>query len=241
MAEGDILYDSMGNPVGKIGRSNAAGMFVMEAPTAPPSAPAAAPGISQQDAPPQDAATTQQVQGTAEFAAQVETQGGDQHVPFGPVITIEEQDGQPVDPGFRYTWTPEGARRTFRIAPSIGLMPLLRFAHAAKAGMDSTDLEGMAALYDMIADCVHPDDWTEFMSYATLTKAEDEDLMEFVGTAMEIITARPRKPRGNSSGTSPRTSARSRGDSSRQALDIPAGAITPAELDGLMPVADMVK
>ena len=42
----------------------------------------------------------------------------------------------------------------FAIANKIGLMPLMRFAHAAKSGLDSADMEGMAAMYDMLRQCI---------------------------------------------------------------------------------------
>jgi hypothetical protein len=244
VAEGDILYDANGQAVGRVGRESGAGMFVMDVPSTPasaPSRPAAAPGtVGETTVPP---ATTQEVQGIAEYTSAGDIQGGDTYVPFGPVIELERdpEGGGYLDPGYSTALTNEGFRRTFRIAGSVGLMPLLRFAHAAKAGMDTEDLEGMAALYTMIQDCVHPDDWAAFQEYATVTKAEDEDLMDFVGAAMEIISARPRKPRGSSSATSRRTSQRSKGNSSAPASVIPPGAIQPSEVDGLMPVADLVK
>jgi hypothetical protein len=43
----------------------------------------------------------------------------------------------------------------FKMAPSVGLMPLLRFANASKKGLDSDDFEGMAAMYAMIRGVVH--------------------------------------------------------------------------------------
>ena len=239
MAEGQILYDAQGNPIGTFA-GDMAGMFVMDTPSAPVAAPAqaqpvTAPAPSYQG-PQNTAATTQQVQAVAEYAGAGEIVGGDTFIPFGPPINFNGED-----PGYSYAITEHGPRRTFRIAPSIGLMPLLRFAHAAKAGMDTDDLEGMAALYDMIADCVHPDDWVAFQAYATQTKAEDEELMEFVSAAMEVISARPRRRRGSSSATPPRTSQKSKGSSSTPDSVIPPGAIRPAEIDGLMPVGDLVK
>lgn len=252
MAEGQTLYDAKGNAVQV--NFGPAGGFVYTAPDAtvspvPPAqvGPIVAPGTSQ--GPQSPAAsnpapagyTTQQVQGSAEYVRAGEVQGGDTYVPFGPALTLEtDEAGGFVDPGYSTALTDQGIRRTFRVAPSIGLMPLLRFAHAAKAGLDTDDLEGMAALYDMINDCVHPDDWSAFMAYATEIKAEDEELMEFVSSAMEIISARPRKPRGSSSATSRRTLPRSRGNSSGPASVIPDGAIRPPEVDGLMPVSDLV-
>lgn len=247
MAETQVLYDASGREV-QVDLGPGGGLLYPGGPTdvgqaQPTARPAAAPITSYQD-PQTPAATTQTVQGTAEYAGGdlgVVVEGGDTYIPFGPEIAIEQDDsGADIDPGYPYAWTDGGARRTFRIAPSIGLMPLLRFAHAAKAGLDTDDLEGMAALYDMISDCVHPDDWPAFMSYATVAKSEDEELMEFVSAAMEVITARPRKPRGSSSATSRRTSLRSKGSSSKQATVIPPGTIVPPEADGLMGVGELV-
>lgn len=46
--------------------------------------------------------------------------------------------------------------RDFRIADKVGLMPLLAFANASKAGLRTEDLDGLAAMYAMIRDCIHP-------------------------------------------------------------------------------------
>lgn len=44
----------------------------------------------------------------------------------------------------------------FRIAPKVGVMPLMRFAHAAADELDTGSLESLAAMYDMLRDCIHP-------------------------------------------------------------------------------------
>lgn len=233
MAEGLALYDATGRLVSP---------GAQDAPAAQ-SVPAPAPAPVASQGPPIHAGTTQQVQGQVEATGSGEIIGGETYVPFGPPIMIQQdpESGQDADPGYPYAWTDQGARRTFRIAESVGLMPLLRFAHAAKTGLDTDDLEGMAALYTMIADCVHADDWPAFQEYAIEIKAEDEELMDFVGAAMEVISARPRKRRGSSSATSPTTSPKSRAGSSNLDSVIPRGARRPEEVDGLMPVGDLVR
>lgn len=145
----------------------------------------------------------------------------------------------------------------FRLAESIGLMPLLAFANASKSGMDSDDLEGMAAMYALIRDTVDqtrvqrkdeddklvfdaagdpvwegPSDWQRFERHAIETKAEGEDLMGFISKAMGVISARPRKRRGSSSDSSPRTSLSSRASSS-------SPGTRPPQADGLTAVADI--
>lgn len=144
----------------------------------------------------------------------------------------------------------------FRLAESIGLMPLLKFAHSAKGGMDSDDMEGLDAMYSLIRDTVDqekiqkrtddgelmtdaagdpvwegPSEWDRFERHAIDTKADGEDFMEFIGKAISVISARPRKRRGDSSASSPQTSASSKGSSSLPAT-IPA-------VDGLTAVRDL--
>jgi hypothetical protein len=146
--------------------------------------------------------------------------------------------------------------KRFRLADNIGLMPLLAFANASKQGMDSDDMDGMAAMYALIRDTVDqtrvqrtddedklvfdsegspewegPSDWQRFEKHAINEKADGEDLMGFIRDAMGVISARPRKPRGTSSDSSRRTSQSSRESSS--------SPVTRPELEGLTPVADI--
>lgn len=109
----------------------------------------------------------------------------------------------------------------FAIAEKIGLMPLLRFANAAKSGLDSSDLEGLAAMYDMLRQCladepayVFKDEritaaqygelppeaidevtvyggWDEFEAHATRERAGDQDLMSLMQRVMSVLTQRP--------------------------------------------------
>jgi hypothetical protein len=65
--------------------------------------------------------------------------------------------------------------RKFAIADKIGLMPLMRFAHAAKSGLDSADLEGMAAMYDMLRQCIADNPVFVFQG-RNITRDEANDL-----------------------------------------------------------------
>jgi len=104
--------------------------------------------------------------------------------------------------------------QSYRIADKIGLMPLLRFAHAAKKGMDADDMEGLAAVYDMLRDCIDPSDWDRFERDATASKAEAEDLLGVVTQAIQVLTARPTSRPSDSSAGPSTTSASSTGSSS---------------------------
>lgn len=127
----------------------------------------------------------------------------------------------------------------FRLAQRIGFMPMLAFANASKKGLDSDDMEGLAAMYAMIRDCLDqtrpveldeqgepavdsdgnpkysgPSEWQRFESHCYDQQADAEELMEFIGKAMSVMSARPRKRREISSDSSPRTSVKSRESSS---------------------------
>lgn len=132
----------------------------------------------------------------------------------------------------------------FRLAERIGLMPMLAFANASKQGIDADDMEGLAAMYALIRDVVDqtrpftvdpetgkqmvdaagvpewdgPSEWMRFEQHAIETQADGEELMDFISRAMAVVAARPRKRRGGSSVSSPRTSETSRPDSSSPAI-----------------------
>lgn len=115
------------------------------------------------------------------------------------------------------------AGRQFRISSKVGLMPLLKFAHAAD--LDTSDLRGMAAMYEMLqdviqepvppcgecVDCLRGDeddcpfadrgDWEEFTRHATASKCDGEELLDVVSEAITLLTARPTEsPQPSSAG-----------------------------------------
>lgn len=143
--------------------------------------------------------------------------------------------------------------KRFRIAAKIGLMPLLKFAHVSRKGVDSADIEGLAAMYAMIRDCIDaepsvryeqdartgerkpiygPSEWDRFEEHANDTKADDTELFDVVTKVIEVISARPTERRSESSTGSPATSGTSR-DSSAS----PGG---PDGLGDLVPVGSLL-
>lgn len=76
--------------------------------------------------------------------------------------------------------------KEFAIASKIGLMPLMRFAHAAKSGLDSDDMEGMAAMYDMLRQCI-ADEAVFVFQGRQITRAEANDLPPEAATAVEVF------------------------------------------------------
>jgi hypothetical protein len=135
----------------------------------------------------------------------------------------------------------------FRVAESVGLMPLLKFAHVSAKGVDSGDMEGLAALYSMIRGCIDhkrpqreevddqgnvsyvdagPSEWDRFERHAIDNDAEDTDLMPVVQRAMEVISARPTKRRTGSSPGRRQISANSKASSLQTDTDADDGMIS---------------
>jgi hypothetical protein len=140
----------------------------------------------------------------------------------------------------------------FRLAEQVGMMPMLAFGNAAKQGLDTDDMAGMAAMYRMIRSVIHrpplldengrrqrdengktlrdESEWHRFEELADDELAEGEDLMKFVNQAMEVMAARPTRRRSISADTSPPTSERSRDVSSLPARRAPEGLTRVADL-----------
>lgn len=118
---------------------------------------------------------------------------------------------------------------TYKVAEKVGLMPLLRFAHAAKQGLDTADMDGLAAVYDMLHDCLDPADWDRFAADMTREKAGADDLLPLVTQAIEVLSARPTGAPSGSSDGSPATTATST-----------AGSPPRPDVAGLVPVSELL-
>lgn len=101
----------------------------------------------------------------------------------------------------------------FDIADRIGLMPLMRFAKVAQDGVDSTELAGLVAMYDLLEQCVAPHEWARFQATADQHRADSETLMGVVTTVIELLSARPTSRPSDSSDGPQRTAPNSTGDS----------------------------
>lgn len=104
----------------------------------------------------------------------------------------------------------------FEVADRIALMPLLKFAHLSKKGLDSSDEEALVVMYDLLQTCFTETAWIEFESAATAYRAGDEELLEVVGKAIKVIAARPTMPPSVSSDGPPTTSESSTASASSE-------------------------
>lgn len=117
------------------------------------------------------------------------------------------------DGALRLTLDVGDESRDFRLAERIGIMPLMQFARVARKGTRANDMEAMASMLDFIQQAIHPDDWAEFVEFTTDTRADTEELLTFVRTAIGAIGARPTRPRSSSQDGSRTTTVSSPDDS----------------------------
>jgi hypothetical protein len=114
---------------------------------------------------------------------------------------------------------PEGQRITFngaefRLAGKVGLMPLMKFAVIAQRGVDSSDQEGLVAMYKLLQQCIADDEWVRFEEHAEATRADDDDLLQVVKDTMNVLSQRPTSRPSASSDGPQQTTPTSEEDSS---------------------------
>jgi hypothetical protein len=81
--------------------------------------------------------------------------------------------------------------QTYRIADKIGAMPLLRFAKVAETGVGVDDMVGLAATYDLLEQCLTPDDWRRFIQHATTSRASADEILDLMKSTYAVMSGRP--------------------------------------------------
>jgi len=91
--------------------------------------------------------------------------------------------------------------KLFRLSDTAGVMPLLKYSAYA----ESPSMLGPAAgaLYAMLKDTIHEEEWDEFERHAMEQKARMDDLQDVIVKCVELLTARPT---GSPSGSASRPS-----------------------------------
>lgn len=107
----------------------------------------------------------------------------------------------------------------FELADKIGLMPLMRFAHIARSGVDSDDMEGLDAMYTLLRQCFTDEAWPRFEDVSSKNAAQGDELFAVVTEAISAMTERPTGRPSDSSDGSPATNVNSVGDSSSEVID----------------------
>lgn len=109
------------------------------------------------------------------------------------------------------TWQGE----SYRLADKIGDMPIIRFAKIAEQGIDANEMRGLAAMHDLLENCLTPRDWQRFQDHATRVHATADEIMELVKSTYQALSGRPTKrPSSSSDGQPPTVESSGAGSSS---------------------------
>ena len=110
------------------------------------------------------------------------------------------------------------------IVKPLPTMVLLKFAKVATRGVGTGDMDGLAALYDMVAGVVLASEMPKFEQLATDNNVDGEQLMAFVSAAIQANTGRPTRP-SSSSPVLPSTGSSSLSGESGRVVDLGDGRI----------------
>lgn len=106
----------------------------------------------------------------------------------------------------------------FTLAEKVSNLALMRFAKVASRGVDADDMEGLAALYDVLHQCIDPAEWRAFEAHADDVRAQGDDLLELLQEVLPRIADRPTGRPSDSSGGPVSSSESSAGDSSLRVI-----------------------
>lgn len=70
-------------------------------------------------------------------------------------------------------------------------LALMEFASVAKTGADSDEMDGLAAMYELIRQCFDDTTWARFRASAMKHRSRGDELMEVVGQVFVIFAGRP--------------------------------------------------
>jgi len=101
-------------------------------------------------------------------------------------------------------------------------MALMEFASVAVTGVDSGSFAGLAAMHNLLEECIGEAEWPRFKALARENRSTDVDLFAVVTAVFEAHAERPTTRPSDSSGGPESTSPRSAGDvfsRSKQALE----------------------
>jgi hypothetical protein len=98
----------------------------------------------------------------------------------------------------------------FAVAQDTGDMPVMKFAAAASSGLSSADMDGLAAMYQMIEDCLAPADWQRFYATGLKHRVKADLLLEICTAIYEALAARPTERPSSSTPGRSRTTTKSK-------------------------------
>lgn len=114
--------------------------------------------------------------------------------------------------------TVEFLGREFALADRVSNLAVMRFAKVASQGVDSDDMAGLAAMYDLLEQCIDPGQWHAFEAHADKERAQSDDLLELLQEVLPRIANRPTGRPSDSSDGPVSSNESSAGDSSSRVI-----------------------
>ncbi len=109
----------------------------------------------------------------------------------------------------------------FQIADEVGGMVMFDFADVAARGIDSNEMEGLAAMRALIKDCLADGEWQRFHDATIRHKVPPDVLMAVATKVYEVISSRPTEsPSGSAGGRSNTSPSSSTSASRRESLGL---------------------
>lgn len=106
----------------------------------------------------------------------------------------------------------------FTIADRVSSLAVMRFAKVASSDVDGDDMEGLAAMYDLLEQCIDPAQWRAFQAHADKQRAQSDDLLQLIQEVLPRIAARPTGQPSDSSDGLESSSGSSVDDSSSRVI-----------------------
>lgn len=117
---------------------------------------------------------------------------------------------------------PEFFGEQIRVVDDVSDFAIMEFAEVAE-GVDQHALAGMAAMYRLLQEIVHPDDWAKFRAAARKNKASSGDVLPLIVQAVEAASARPTERPSDSLDGPPSIATSLTDGSAGEALEMLAG------------------
>ncbi len=77
----------------------------------------------------------------------------------------------------------------FRLSEDVGVLPLMEWVSAADNGGENA--KSLVAIFHVLEDTVHEEDWDEFRQFSRKNKAQAKDFGDFINAALEALAGRP--------------------------------------------------
>src|SRR5689334_14924815 len=76
---------------------------------------------------------------------------------------------------------------SFRISEKVGILPLMEFASLSAQDVDTSDMGALAAMYELLKQCIDDRDWQGFRKKALESRAGTDDIFDAVTKTLTVL------------------------------------------------------